>query len=737
MSTPAPRVLVVASTTFERAFLVDTMTRFAATGAEVAFVTVPTVVLGDLAPNLTVRCLDQEAEGYPPAFWRRSLLAPPTRRVWLHVERDTWTTQRAAAADVLVALDNRSIFAVWRLAQSNRTAAAVVGQHAGLRAIARAQGGSESVPAPATPASSTELPQAVVRAFAESAAAGAAAAAAPEAAPPSPLRRARSVAGRARRRARAEAGRVRRRLRERGSAPVAASADPGAEQRLGSLTREALDHVAHRRFAEAEVVVAGGVAALPEPRQRADLAGAVAFAELASGHVPGRLLEAVSLELAHADDLLDRGEPRAAIASFLTATRLMFAPGVHFDSGRSPLAADPASFAEVLARSEVRRRITAPRGRRTPAAPVPPATERAPRVGVISSGNVNFLGAIRGRLEGAGAEVRTMTRTDLLLARGFPAVLLAKLTDDPWAVGALEEKLRDLLDWADVVLVEWCTETAVLLSTIDPGTTRIVVRLHSYEAWTVNPQLVDFSRVDEVVFVSEHLRELVEGVLPVLTAPGSSTPRVSVVANVADLAPMRRPKLPEARFTLALVGVSSIAKDVRWSLDLVRRLHAVDERYRLLLVGADLEPGTSSLGRAYVADYHREVAALRDQGVVEVLGQRRDVGEVLRRVGVIVSSSTRESQHLAVVEGAASGAVPVVRDWPYFAGGAHGARTLYPEEWVVDDVEAAVERVLAVTGEEEAWLAASSAAAEASATWDAAATGPAFEAALLGRPLDG
>ncbi|WP_370288551.1 glycosyltransferase [Nocardioides sp.] len=732
MSTSAPRVLVVASTTFERAFLVDTMTRFAATGAEIAFVSVPSVVLGDLGANVTVRCLDQEAEGYPPAFWRRSLLAPPTRRVWLHVERDPWTTQRAAAADVLVALDNRSIFAVWRLAQKNRTAAAVVGQHAGLRAIARAQDGAEPVPVPATPASNAELPAAVVRAFAESAAASAAAAApaAPEAAPPSPLRRARSLAGRVRRRARAEAGRVRRRLREQ---PQPAAADATAEQRLGELTRESLDLAAHRRFDEAEAVVAAGVATLPDPRRRADLAGSLAFAELASGHVPGRLLEAVALELAHADDLLARGEPRAAIASFLTAMRLMFAPGVHFDSGRSPLAADPASFAEVLARSEVRRRITAPRGRRTPAAPVPPASERPPRVGVISSGNVNFLGAIRTRLEGAGAEVRTMTRTDLLLARGFPAVLLAKLTDDPWVVDALEEKLRDLLDWADVVLVEWCTETAVLLSTIDPGTTRIVVRLHSYEAWTVNPQLVDFSRVDEVVFVSEHLRELAVGVLPALAVGGSATPRVSVVPNVVDLAPMRRPKLPEARFTLALVGISSIAKDVRWALELVRRLHAHDERYRLLLVGADLEPGTSSLGRAYVADYHREVAQLREQGVVEVLGQRRDVGEVLRRVGVIVSSSTRESQHLAVVEGAASGAVPVVRDWPYFAGGAHGARTFYPEEWVAAEVEAALERVLAVTADEATWLAASRAAAEAASAWDAATVGPVFESALLGR----
>ena len=44
---------------------------------------------------------------------------------------------------------------------------------------------------------------------------------------------------------------------------------------------------------------------------------------------------------------------------------------------------------------------------------------------------------------------------------------------------------------ADVVFVEWCARAAIVASLIDPGTTRVVVRLHSAEAFSLFPHLVD------------------------------------------------------------------------------------------------------------------------------------------------------------------------------------------------------------------------------------------------------
>ena len=48
-------------------------------------------------------------------------------RFWLHVQADEWTMKHAANADVLVALDNLAVYAVWQLAQINKRAEARLG----------------------------------------------------------------------------------------------------------------------------------------------------------------------------------------------------------------------------------------------------------------------------------------------------------------------------------------------------------------------------------------------------------------------------------------------------------------------------------------------------------------------------------------------------------------------------------------------------------------------------------
>ena len=80
---------------------------------------------------------------------------------------------------------------------------------------------------------------------------------------------------------------------------------------------------------------------------------------------------------------------------------------------------------------------------------------------------------------------------------------------------------------------------------------------------------------------------------------------------------------------------------------------------------------------------------------MERLGFRDDVPEVLADVGVILTSSKVEGCHVGFFEGAASGAFPVVRDWPWVRGFAGGARSVMPAEWIVEDPPAAVDRILA------------------------------------------
>lgn len=115
------------------------------------------------------------------------------------------------------------------------------------------------------------------------------------------------------------------------------------------------------------------------------------------------------------------------------------------------------------------------------------------------------------------------------------------------------------------------------------------------------------------------------------------------------------------------------------------------------------------------------------------LGPTDDVPGMLTDIGVILSSSVREGCHVGLMEGAASAAVPVVRDWPFYAGKPNGARTLYPEGWVVESAEEAARRILEVTASEESWRAAGKLASEHALTnWDWSVVKDDFDELFLG-----
>jgi glycosyltransferase involved in cell wall biosynthesis len=502
-----------------------------------------------------------------------------------------------------------------------------------------------------------------------------------------------------------------------GAALAAPGVPDGARSRLAGAVHAGL--VGAGRPERAARITGAALRRLRDPRLRAEVLMRQAAAELESG-TPSSLPAAVAAELALADQRLARREVAKAVEHVHAAQRQVFHRRLHFDRLTSPLADDAPGFLAPWHASEAVRALSAPRGRSGVAGPVP--TDRPLRLLIATYGNHNFLDLIRQHFaERPDVELRFLdpgeedggTHVPLL---NNPRHMMSHLLTGSSAYGKrVTDWLQPEVDWADVVLVDWCAALAVLFTMVDPGSTRVIVRLHSFETWAVWPHLVDFSRVDDMIFVSDHLRDLTVAAVPALAAADT---RLHVISNAMDLSAYARPKEPDARFTLGVVGVKAVAKDPRWAIDVLRHLRAHDDRYRLALFGRDLDPKASPDAQRYWDAFLADAAELEPTGALLRPGQVDDVPGALTGVGVVLSSSVRESFHCGLVEGAASGAVPVVRDWPFFAGRPTSARTLFPADWVVDTPEEAARRILAVTASEESWRAAGEqAAAHAVATW--------------------
>jgi glycosyltransferase involved in cell wall biosynthesis len=698
------KVLVVANGVPARPHVfVDSLRRLAATGASVS------VVGAFPAGRLTVPDRLAGVRTLAPMPTRlRTRKLTPSESLWLRLRRDTTARRAAARADVIVALDPASVHTVWQLARRHPGADAVLGLTPAIRTVeARA---------------ASRVRHAARRLLVRVSAVGTTAPA---------VRGLTARHGRSALRA-ATGTRVHRIRIGRLVWQVALRTAPGpARIPLARRVAESLTRAGYPDRAAATLTAAAK--RLPRADRRAAFLADIAKRELAHGRSPACLPAAAAAELALADAAHARHDHTEAARSVRRASQLLFHRGAHLDGLESPAAPDPTRFLAPWHASAVGRALATPRGRTTTAAA--PAG-RPHRMLFLYNVNGNFLTEIRHRYaHRPHTEVRSLDiRTDDVLrdAATHPVELIEHLLAGSSPYGdRLAAALRPHLDWADTIWVDWCTQTAALLTAVDPGSARIVLRLHSVEAFTEWPHLIDHSRIDDLVYVSEHLRDYTTTAVPRLGGPGA--PRSSVLTNAMDLRGYQRPKPDSARFTVGLVGISSVAKDPRWAVQVLRHLRERDDRYRLLLIGGDLSGERSHAGRRYRRRFEADLRDLEPSGAVRRLGATGDVAAALTEVGVILSSSVRESFHCGLVEGAASQAVPVVRDWPYFAGRPTSARTLFPADWVVDSPQAAAERILAVTATGETWRrAGAAAAAHALATWDWQVTAPTYDRLLFG-----
>ncbi|BAG21775.1 MULTISPECIES: glycosyltransferase [Streptomyces] len=703
-------VLFIATKRPQLGIFTDSLVKFRDRGAKVYLA--GTFKMASVAEDLIraeldgVHQLPRNLNKRSSAMRRKAKKSPTGMRVWMQSQRDRWLRQQARTAHVIVALDPGAVYTVWRLAQYNTTAEAHFGLAPALRAVDRIAGG---------PIRPTALP--------------------PVAAVAQDVRRSISGLPAAMMRTATSRPVMRSTVGARlWRSAVTAPGMPGTVRATASrYVAEGMEEAG--RISGAAIALSSAAAKIPDPELKAQLLHESAMTEVSKGISPRDLVKAVDGHLAHADDQFAKGLHESASVSLYRALSLGFHRVLHIDQLSSPLAKDAEAFVAPLRKSAAYRAVAQPRGRKTP--PKSPPSDRPLRLLVTTSTNANFLQHILARYgDHPGVELRFL---DLAAQKPLKRIAWAapQMLEDRLSGGTseyqrdVERLMRPHLDWADTVFVDWSVGPASMLTTIDPGDTRIVVRLHSYEAFTRWPHMTDFSRVDDLVFVAPHVQQLVTSLVPQLRE--ASAPRMHVLDNAMDLEGFRRPKSADARFTLGLIGISQVAKDPRWAVDVLKRLREHDDRYRLLLVGNDMNPKTSKATADYLTLLQRELKPLEASGAVIRTGPTDDVPAALTDIGVILSSSVREGCHVGLMEGAASAAAPVVRDWPFYAGKPHSARTLYPEGWVVDSPEEAAQRILDITATEESWREACEQASEhAVGTWDWSVVQKRFDDLFLG-----
>jgi glycosyltransferase involved in cell wall biosynthesis len=263
------------------------------------------------------------------------------------------------------------------------------------------------------------------------------------------------------------------------------------------------------------------------------------------------------------------------------------------------------------------------------------------------------------------------------------------------------EQSRALLDWADVVICEWCGPNAVWYAKHKRPDQRLLVRLHRFELYRPWPEQLAIDQVDRVICVSPSYAQLT------LARTGWPSDKVTVIPNWVDVEQLDRPKLPGARFHLGMIGVGESRKRLDIALDVLEAVRRDDDRF-MLFAKTKMPWEYSWIWRRPGEAEHSQATLRRIQGDPLLRGSvvfdrfGPNVGAWLRGIGFVLSTSDDESFHLSPAEGMASGAVPVIRNWP-------GAETIFDPMWIQPDAAGMADAILA-TVQDERWEAAGNAA---------------------------
>ncbi len=266
---------------------------------------------------------------------------------------------------------------------------------------------------------------------------------------------------------------------------------------------------------------------------------------------------------------------------------------------------------------------------------------------------------------------------------------------DQWGGHSIhdEETSHSLLSQADIIVCEWALGNSVWYSNNVRDDQSLFIRFHLQERDTDYPKDVDWDAVDNIIFISAFIqREAVEK----FNIPDGKD---ILLPNYVETSRFVREKSKKSKRTLGLMGIVPRRKRFDIALDILQRLNEKGLDFQLRIKGKQPTDYPWMRNRPdELAWYEAQMRRMEEDphliGRVHFEGWSlvNDVPEWFSEIGFILSVSDFEGSHQAVAEGAASGTVPIIIEWP-------GASEVYPQDWCVDTLNDAVDMIIKEMGE--------------------------------------
>lgn len=230
---------------------------------------------------------------------------------------------------------------------------------------------------------------------------------------------------------------------------------------------------------------------------------------------------------------------------------------------------------------------------------------------------------------------------------------------------------------------EWCLGNAQWFSHHKQVSQKLFIRFHRQE---IDPKLpflaqIHWEAVDRIIFISPKIRTFFLEQFPHLAS------KSEVIYNLIDTAAFRQPEDANSALHLGLLGMVPKLKAPHLAVEILEALHAQDDRFRLFIKGKEAKAYPWMKKKiaegSYYEAFYQDLAKNPISTAISFDPFDKEVAAWFGKIGFILSTSEVEGSHQAVAEGMASGAIPIIRNWP-------GAEEIYPARYLFETVEQAV-----------------------------------------------
>lgn len=241
------------------------------------------------------------------------------------------------------------------------------------------------------------------------------------------------------------------------------------------------------------------------------------------------------------------------------------------------------------------------------------------------------------------------------------------------------KQIDEGMQWADICWFEWCDELVAYGSKHRlAGEKKIICRIHGYEVYGDLIKNTNWKNIDDLIIVAPHIRRIFEENTKDINKGKLEVHTIFCGINVSKF-PLN---VKNKGFNLGYLGYINFKKNIPLTLDIFKKLHDKDSRYKLYLAGEFQDARTLSYFNYFISEYKLNNCVFFD-------GWKNEEKKIewFKKIDYIVISSIDEGLCFAAAEAMCSGIKPILHN-------CEGIKDHYDKKYIFNTIDEAVEMIM-------------------------------------------